>query len=345
LSCRSTPFSSAMTSYARLLYDNMSDAQVQSIFHELKRESKLQDTTDVDDVEYELFIDQQITSIRNSDLSERNKDSLIERLENARYDSKNATSDNVYAARNILGATGVADIALASVCVKVADDLGANPDLIRVKFNSWRDLSSDEHSYEDKEDYLSEYRYDLAIGVPQDKGTQKALRKLGYEHFLSQPYPVFVYGTLRPGQSNFSLFGNSYYHVESNAIIEDFGIYGAHRGFPYAKDAMGSKTVGDILCVDLGKNGHHVRQSLDSLEGFDSDFPSSSHYERVLRKASYLEAGEPVEVDIWVYNASGTSKKQLRDEDLIPEGDWVVARKAYMQSPLGRRSEYRMGDY
>lgn len=334
-----------MTSYARMLYSDMSDAQIQSIFHELKREAKLKEVISVDEVEYQLFVDQQITAIRNSEVSDRSKDNLIERLEQARYDFRNATSDNVYAAKNIIGATGAAEISLEAVCTKVAENLGTDSELIRTKLNRWRDSSLEEHSYEDKADYLSDYRYDLVPGVPQDKGTQKALRKLGYEHFLSQPYPVFVYGTLRPGQHNFPLFGNAYYHVEANAEIKDFGVYGAQRSFPYAKDTVGSKTVGDILWVDLNANGQYARQSLDSLEGFDSDAPSDSHYERVLRKAKYLENGEPVDVDIWVYIASGNYGTQLREEDLILEGDWVVARQNYIQSPLGRRSEYRMGDY
>jgi gamma-glutamylcyclotransferase (GGCT)/AIG2-like uncharacterized protein YtfP len=334
-----------MTSYSRMLYNGMSDAQVQSIFHELKREAKLEENPNIDEIEYEIFIDQQITSIRNSEITERSKESLITRLEQARYDSKNATNENVYAAKNIIGATGAAEISLQLVCDKVAADLGTNSELVRVKLNRWRDISTYEEEYEDKSDYLAKYRYDLTPGAPKDKGTQKALRKLGYEHFLSQPYPVFVYGTLRPGQHNFPLFGDAYHRVEPSAQIEDFGIYGAQRGFPYAKDNLGSKTVGDILWIDHNSNGHYTRQSLDALEGFDSDMPSQSHYERVLRKASYLENGKPIEVDIWIYTASGTSKTQLRDEDRIPDGDWVNARKDYLGSPLGRRYEYRMGDH
>jgi gamma-glutamylcyclotransferase (GGCT)/AIG2-like uncharacterized protein YtfP len=334
MSCRSTSFTSAMTSYAKFLNPLLSDSQIQSLFHDLKRAApNLVSTKE----EYQQFIENQITAVRNSELSEHNKSSLIARLETASITFDGISPDNVYAAKNILGQAGAADIVLQTISSKVAEGLGANPDFIRHKINVWRDQP--EESYEDVKDIPEEFRYDKVSGVPRDYNSQRALRKLGYEHFLTQPYPVFVYGTLRRGQGNFPIFGEHYYDSASGEV-EGISIYGAERPFPYARESKNGlgKTFGDIIWVDETPYGQQVRYSLDSLEGFDSNFPSDSHYERKLQIAKITDpSGKTTTQKVWMYLASGRYKEQLRESEIIESGDWVTARKKYLDSPMGRR--------
>lgn len=336
MSCRSTAFTSALTSFARFSYPNLSDSQIQSLFHGLKR-SAPNDTFTKE--EYLAFVNSQMMAVRNSDLSERNIESLTQRLEDSTVRLDGLTPDNVYAAKNILAEAAIADRALDSVSAKVGSSLGRSTEFIRFKLNRWREASED--SYEDVENFAEEFRYDLTPGVPQDEATLRSLRKLGYEHFLTQPYPVFVYGTLRRGQGNFPIFGGHYYDAEGGEV-SGISIYGAERAFPYAKeDEDNSSTAfvkGDIIWIDQTSFGSEVRYSLDSLEGFSSDFPSDSHYERKLKVATFKDAeGKQVEQPVWMYVASGRYRSQLSKQDIIEGGDWVEARKKYLDSPMGRK--------
>ncbi len=337
MSCRSTPLSSAMVSYANFLYSDLSDAQVQSLFHSLKREYKER----TENSEASIAIDDLKSKVRNSDLSDRQKESIISRLEAAEHST--SSEEMLYASSKIVESAGVAEYQISKIANTVADDLGLDGYLVRKKINRWRDASAD--SYEDMEDEIpSEYRYDLTPGVPTDERTGRALRKLGYMHFLEQPYPVFVYGTLRKGQGNSVLFGNHYYQAEA-ATVDGVGVYGKERAFPYAKANSNAAAYGDIFWVDETPQGAEVRLSLDSLEGFDADYPSYSHYKRVLRDASYFdkEQNKIVNTKVWMYLASGRYNTQLREEDLIPDGDWVNARRQYINSPLGQRERRYLG--
>lgn len=335
MSCRSTAFTSALTSFARFNYPNLSDSQIQSLFHGLKRTAP-NDTFTKE--EYLSFINSQITAVRNSDLSERNKESLIQRLDDSTVRLDGLTPDNVYAAKSILAEAAIADAALDSVSAKVGNTLGRSAEFVRFKLTRWREASDD--AFEDVGNFPGEFRYDLTPGAPQDEATLRALRKLGYEHFLTQPYPVFVYGTLRRGQGNFPIFGGHYYDVEGGEV-SGISIYGAERAFPYAKENEENSNAfvkGDIIWVDQTSFGAEVRYSLDSLEGFSSDFPSDSHYERKLKVATFKDqSGNQVEQLVWIYVASGRYRNQLSKQDIIENGDWVEARVKYLNSPLGRK--------
>lgn len=330
-----------MTSYAKHLHSDFSDSQIQSLFHNLKSNAPNETSTKE---EYQSFIESQIVAVRNSEISDRNKESVIARLEESNRTFDGMSPDNIYAAKNIVGQAGASQMVLANLSSTIATDLGANPDFIRHKINVWRDAKPD--SYEDIINTPPKFRYDELEGVPKDYNTQRALRKLGYEHFLTKPYPVFVYGTLRSGQGNFGIFGDNYYDM-SQGEIEGLALYGAERPFPYAKEASNGlgKAFGDILWIDETPAGRQVRYSLDSLEGFDSNFPSDSHYERKLKMVKFKNYKNEIEErPAWVYVASGSYKTQLREQERIESGDWVLARDKYLNSPLGRKERTLWAD-
>lgn len=325
-----------MVSFANALYPDLSDGQIQSLFHTLKRNYKEGKATSAD----LLSLEELQSRVRNSDLSDRQVESIMARLRQA--ESVSLDSDMLYASNKIVESAGVAEYQITKIAQSVADDLGVDAYLVRKKINRWRDAPED--AYEDMgEEVPREYRYDLTPGVPTDYRTARALRKLGYTQFLEQPYPVFVYGTLRKGQGNSVLFGNDYYQTEP-ATVNGVGVYGARNAFPYAKEHPNAAAFGDVFWVDQTEGGQAVRASLDSLEGFDNDFPSSSHYKRVLREAHYIDYdGKQKTTPVWMYLASGRYSIQLRDEDLIADGDWVEAKRKYYNSPLGRQERRYLG--
>jgi gamma-glutamylcyclotransferase (GGCT)/AIG2-like uncharacterized protein YtfP len=337
MSCRSTPLSSAMVSFANALHPDLSDSQIQSLFHALKREQKAGAT---EYIESSTYIEKLKSQVRNSDITDRQKESILQRV--SQSEGIQQEQDMLYASTKIVEAAGVAEYQISRIAEAVALDFNIDPYLVRKKVNRWRDASED--SYEDMgEEIPKAYRYDLVPGVPTDDRTGRALRKLGYTQFLGQPYPVFVYGTLRQGQGNSALFGRDYYQI-APAAVAGVGVYGAQRSFPYAKENSNAAAFGDIFWIDETEAGAEVRSSLDSLEGFDSDYPSHSHYKRVLREASYVDYdGKQKTTPVWMYLASGRYSAQLREEELISDGDWVTARNKYRDSPLGRQERRHLG--
>jgi len=328
VSCRSTACSSVATSYARAVTD-LSDGQIQSLFHSLKRQGKDEDIQTPTQQEYLDGLDRLSMLVRNDEsLSEIAKERLVGRLNQARQESV-LDGPAWFAVQNIRSSAKVAEDSLASIYTRVGNSFGKDSEDIRLFVASW--MYGNEDDFEDVNVEDPNFRYDLTPGVPEDERTSRALRKLGYEHYLTQAYPVFVYGTLRPGQGNYRLMSDA--AIDSTqATLSGHAIYGAHRGFPYAAEHEdpSAVTVGDIVWLSDTSLGAYARDSMDGLEGFDSDFPSSSHYERVLRDVTFVTPdGHEETVKAWTYMARGSARRQLREEDRIADGDWVKAKAAY----------------
>lgn len=330
MSCRSTACSSVATSYARAT-TNLADGQIQSLFHALKRQGKEEGHPTPSAEEYVEGLNRLSMAIRNNDaLSDISRDRLLSRLEQAKVDSP-LDGPAWFAVQQINAAAHVADQSLDNICSKVAASFDRDISTMRSRLAGW--MYSEADDFEDVTVPDPAYRYDLVPGVPTDERTARALRKLGYEHFLAQPHPVFVYGTLRPGQGNYRLMSDAAVG-STTAVLTGHAIYGAHRGFPYAAEHEdpAARTVGDIVWLEDSYSGQYARQSMDALEGFDSDSPSRSHYERVLREVSFIDIdGSPQRVKAWTYMARGSARRQLREEDRILDGDWVAAKNAYRQ--------------
>lgn len=222
---------------------------------------------------------------------------------------------------------------------RVAQDLHISEEHVRAMLDKWR--VADPGDFEDKAAPEERFRYDQLPGVPQDEATQRALRKLGYEHYLTTPYPVFVYGTLRSGQGNERLMAGAKKDV-ADGVAPGVAIYGSSYGFPYASehDDIEATTVGEVVWLTDDDRGDTARQMLDHLEGFDSNYPSHSHYERTTRTITYWDedAGEARETTAWIYLARGRHRDQLDEADRIASGDWVASQyTGGVASGFGRR--------
>jgi gamma-glutamylcyclotransferase (GGCT)/AIG2-like uncharacterized protein YtfP len=167
-------------------------------------------------------------------------------------------------------------------------------------------------------------------GVPDDPSVRAAFTRLGYETYLSQPYPVFVYGTLRTGQHNNHLLADATVEA-APARMEGVAIYGSSYGFPYAAThgASDAVTVGEVMELTSDDAGLDARRRLDWLEGFKSDRPSDSHYERVLRDVQVTDPATRATVTkkAWVYLAGDGAAHRLPERERILHGDWVAAKR------------------
>lgn len=210
------------------------------------------------------------------------------------------------------------------IAQRVAMDTGISTDSVLEALHAWR--QADHFDYEDYPAPSESFRYDLHQDAPTDPDERRALRKLGYEHFLRQLHPVFVYGTLRQGQGN-SVLMDSAREKTVEARMQGVSMYTKHWGFPYAKEDSdpGNSIAGEIVWLSDSREGDDARAALDYLEGFNSDFPSSSHYERVEREVVYSpsEGGEPQRTKVWVYFARGSAARSLAESDRLESGDWV----------------------
>lgn len=326
MSCRSTPLSSAMTSYAKFLTPYFSEAQVQSLYHELKAEAADKDGLVVEKGDYIEFLDKLAYQIRNDEtLSEKRKNSLLGRVE-AAYSTEQVDEKTWYAVSELSDKVSVARVQYEQMLEVSATSFGLSTEqvhdlVVEARGGSWDNTGA----FDDYLDYPEEFRFDLRPGLPRDIASQRAFRKLGYETFLAQPYPVFVYGTLRQGQGN-----NRVVHggalAYKKATIAGIGVYGAHRGFPYAAEHDSAFTIGEVVWLSDDAAGTDARQSMDWLEGFNSNRPQHSHYERRRMTATFDDG---VSETVWVYLARGSSRSQLQEYDLIREGDWVAAKNAY----------------
>lgn len=335
MSCRSTRASSSAFSYAQAL-SGLNETQIQSLFHELKREGKnLTQPTREEYVKQLNLLKQEVEY--STLLKEAAKNRITERLDKAVNDEV-LDAAAWHATLNIKTKSMIAAQQLEQILTQTAANMGIENEDMDIIFNTWMKNSDD---FEDTGSPDPKFRYDLDPNVPHDANTSKALRKLGYEQYLAQPYPVFVYGTLRPGQGNYRLMGDAV-NTYTSGVVKGVGIYGPTRGFPYAAEHQDDNaiTVGEVVWLSNDYTGVKARQNLDYLEGFSSDYPTNSHYERVLKTINIKDnLGNDKEVKAWMYLARGYSKSALEEKDRIIHGDWVQAKTSY--KPSDRENFYK----
>jgi gamma-glutamylcyclotransferase (GGCT)/AIG2-like uncharacterized protein YtfP/cation transport regulator ChaC len=122
-------------------------------------------------------------------------------------------------------------------------------------------------------------------------------------------HKLFVYGTLRKGESNHGLLGNSpcvSMLAQVNGIMVDTGY-----GYP----AMTQGT--DKVCGEIYEIDAETLLLIDGLEGFNGPGDSRNLFERVATTA-YTDRGE-VQVLVYVSN-------QFPSDAFIPFGDWKLYR-------------------
>lgn len=142
--------------------------------------------------------------------------------------------------------------------------------------------------------------------------------------------PVFVYGSLRVGESNYLRL------VEGNTEREVAAVLPGHRMYRYeiysgiypcVSDAGPEEAVpGDLLYLpdDIYEP---VLAALDELEMYDPA-THSGPYLRVKRTAFALDDAEQAHpIEAWVYHASPDTLASRAPDDHIPGGDWVAYRR------------------
>ena len=128
--------------------------------------------------------------------------------------------------------------------------------------------------------------------------------------------PVFVYGTLRPGQPNWDrLLADRSERVVSGrlpgAVVLDCGHY------PAAVERAGDGVaVGDVVWI-RATEWPAVLAALDHLEGYDPGDPDPL-FDRVIRSIETAQGP----VDCWVYLAGRDLAESA--PPLVAGGDWVV---------------------
>jgi gamma-glutamylcyclotransferase (GGCT)/AIG2-like uncharacterized protein YtfP len=132
----------------------------------------------------------------------------------------------------------------------------------------------------------------------------------------AEPEEFFVYGTLRPGQPNFSRVARLVVGVEP-AVLPGHVLYGRGLPFPYAAPGRG-RVVGDMLRI-TPRGMPRALLILDALEGYHGE-GRRNHYDR--RRVSV--AGSTGTRPAWVYLAGGHVLSRLTPDLLLPGGDWCA---------------------
>lgn len=132
--------------------------------------------------------------------------------------------------------------------------------------------------------------------------------------------PFFVYGTLRPGEGNYSWALAGKTTQEQTATLDGATMYG-NRGFPYViLTPDEERTVTGTLCHVQESKYQETMHALDSLEGYHGP-NQHNHYDRVIRTVQ-TENGDKIQA--YVYVASGAYADGVRSsQPVIESGDWL----------------------
>ncbi|MCQ4043599.1 gamma-glutamylcyclotransferase family protein [Streptantibioticus rubrisoli] len=129
--------------------------------------------------------------------------------------------------------------------------------------------------------------------------------------------PVFVYGTLRPGEANHGLLRGRT-AAETPAVLSGALLYEG-PGYPYAVDDPGGGEIHGELIDPLPQVYEAVLADLDRLEEYVPGAPGNL-YERVAREVRPT-SGRPRSA--WVYFAAPATARVLRANGVpIRSGDW-----------------------
>jgi gamma-glutamylcyclotransferase (GGCT)/AIG2-like uncharacterized protein YtfP len=185
------------------------------------------------------------------------------------------------------------------------------------------------------------FRYDLIKPLPQDTRVARALRHLGYIHYLEQMAPIFVYGSFRTGQPDYlHLVDNEGVNRSTNHEISvmaeamDLALYDVD-GEPYAvrdKQAGRSFVTGEVFFTTRDEAGYQLRKDIDRLQGFDPDNPAQGKYKREMTRIHFMGTDEDhrTSTPAWIYTVAQMSdiKDELKAGNKIRGGDWFNRRRS-----------------
>lgn len=134
--------------------------------------------------------------------------------------------------------------------------------------------------------------------------------------------PVFVYGTLRSGQGNWSwaLAGRTL--TEQRGTLTGARMHDNH-GFPFVLRSTdpGDTVVGEVMTV-ADADYTDVLRSLDGLEGYYGPDSTTNMYDRVIVEIT-LDTGETVRAYTYLTGASLVDRVTAT-MPRIDSGDWVA---------------------
>jgi len=124
--------------------------------------------------------------------------------------------------------------------------------------------------------------------------------------------PVFVYGTLRPGQKNYPRYLQGRTLREYPATIHGRLYFVADGGYPYLKPGEGTVT-GELLELNPASYDETLYE-LDLLEEYDPQDEGHSVY---LRRKSTVTLSQGKQVAAWVYywNLPETTGEEIESGD------------------------------
>lgn len=127
--------------------------------------------------------------------------------------------------------------------------------------------------------------------------------------------PFFVYGTLLPGQPNYTIWKNSVVSLQpaffGKGKLFDLGAY------PMLVES-GKKSVKGALVTVNSSDYKRVVRELDTLEAFDPARPERCFFRRLIRPV--FLAGD-IQRQAWVYLGL---PKFVTGAKLIESGDWIT---------------------
>ncbi|BCR03826.1 gamma-glutamylcyclotransferase [Desulfuromonas versatilis] len=128
-----------------------------------------------------------------------------------------------------------------------------------------------------------------------------------------QRLPIFVYGTLRPGEKNYPRFLKGRTIAERRGSVEGRLYYVAEGGYPYLLPEPG-RVWGELLELAAGSYAETLA-ALDGLEEYDPRNEPDSVY---LRRQTLVTIEGEERVRAWVYywNCPDVEGR------LIPSGDF-----------------------
>ncbi len=109
-------------------------------------------------------------------------------------------------------------------------------------------------------------------------------------------FPVFVYGTLRPGEKNYPRYLGGRTSRERPGTIRGELYFVRDGGYPYV--AEGDSIVrGDVMEIDPALY-HQTLRALDELEEYDPENEAESVY---LRRRTAVRLDDGADVIAWTY--------------------------------------------
>ena len=175
MSCRNTTYGSAMTSFA-MITSGLTERQTLSTYHALRRTSAARHSTVPDEVEWNTFLDNQITLVEESTLTPARRRSVIDRLERSRETIPDATS--WYAVSHIRSSLTFRARRLRREVAQISMDAGITATEGWERFREYADEVPTGRGVDTPEGYSEWVSTNAARTLPSDPGTFAGLARL-----------------------------------------------------------------------------------------------------------------------------------------------------------------------